>query len=289
MTLPSPQDLADVRLIVDALDGKAPEDYEANPIIARQVVGVNAEKYARWVVALAERVQHLEEVQYPMPMVQEEEKVIYKGDWIWARWMDINTGGNVSGSQMKFAARERIVSGVVKHVRGDHPTNPTSIRLFVEPDGGGPEVIVDPKYVRDVRPKNNPLNQCEHTNMQSTDGVHWSCPDCPLSFDDWGEGGVHGGEEQEEQERLEELKSWPAGRLRPSEEHPGVTLFTVRLYDMMDGWIDVLPKVSEDEAMAYWLKHTNYGKEKTMFADGDYYRIFPADTNMVVTPEFLGR
>lgn len=213
---------------------------------------------------------------------------IYKGDWVWARWMDVTNGG-LSGSQVKFAATERIVTGIVKHIRGDHPTNPTSIRLFVEPDTGGPEVEVDPKYVRDIRPKNSPLNQCEHTNMQSTDGVHWSCPDCPLSFDDWGEGGVHGGEEEEEQERLEELKSWPAGRLRPAEEYPGETLFTVRLYDMMDGWIDALPKVSEDEAMTYWLEKTNYGKEKTQFADGDYYRIFPADTHMVVTPEFLGR
>lgn len=37
-----------------------------------------------------------------------------------------------------------------------------------------------------------PLNQCEHPRMaECHPGCgHWSCPDCGLSWDDWGEGGV---------------------------------------------------------------------------------------------------
>lgn len=215
--------------------------------------------------------------------------LVAKGDWIRAEWFKVGGSEGLSGSRLKVKAHRYEVRGVVKHIRGDHPIRPTSIRLFVEPDGGGDLVLVNPANVKELRPQHSPLNQCEHPNMHSEDGVHWNCPDCPMSFDDWGEGGVHGGEEQEEQEQLEELKSWPAGKLLPSEEHPGATQFTVRLYDMFDGWIDVCPHVSEEEAITYWLEKTDYGKQKTQFADGDYYRIFPADTQMVVTPEFLER
>lgn len=217
------------------------------------------------------------------------ESQILKGDWIRAEWFQTLGSEGTTGSQMKVKAQQFRVQGVVKHIRGDHPTHPTSIRLYVEPDGGGEEVEVNPSSVVEVRPKNSPLNQCEHPNMESEDQVHWYCPDCQLSFDDWGEGGVHGDEEQEDLESLEELKNWPAGKLRPSEEFPGVTKFTVRLYDMFDGWIDILSGVSEEEAMTRWLEETNYGKENIQYSDGDYYRIFSADTKMVVTPEFLGR
>ena len=72
--------------------------------------------------------------------------VVTKGDWVRARWMQPYRA-SVAGAQPKFCARQHNVSGIVRHVRGDHPTNPTSVRLWVEPEGGGEEVLVDPDHV----------------------------------------------------------------------------------------------------------------------------------------------
>lgn len=66
-------------------------------------------------------------------------------------------------------------------------------------------------------------------------------------------------------------------------------LFIVRLYDMFDGWIDVSRPLPKAEADKVWNEKTGNGKKNTSYGDGDYYRIFPADTRMLVTPEFLGR
>ena len=66
-------------------------------------------------------------------------------------------------------------------------------------------------------------------------------------------------------------------------------LFIVRLFDMFDGWIDITGPVSELEAKAIWNENTSNGTRNTKFADGDYYEIFPSDTKMLMTPEFLGR
>ena len=74
-----------------------------------------------------------------------------------------------------------------------------------------------------------------------------------------------------------------------SERYPGCTSFTVRLWDMMDGWIDVAPNLSAQEAMERWSKETRGGTRNTEYSDGDYWDIFPANTRMVYTPEFLGR
>lgn len=63
----------------------------------------------------------------------------------------------------------------------------------------------------------------------------------------------------------------------------------VRLFDMFDGWIDITGPLSKEEADKVWNEYTKNGTEKTKYGDGDYYRIFPADTQMLVTPEFLGR
>lgn len=72
---------------------------------------------------------------------------IQKGDWVSAQWLEPYEAG-LSGSGLKFAAQNKSVSGIVRHIRGDHPTHPTSIRLFVEPDGGGDEVLVAPSWVK---------------------------------------------------------------------------------------------------------------------------------------------
>jgi hypothetical protein len=66
-------------------------------------------------------------------------------------------------------------------------------------------------------------------------------------------------------------------------------LFIVRLFDMFDGWIDITGPMSKDEADAVWRDKTGGGTHHTQFSDGDYYRVFPADTRMLVTPEYLGR
>ena len=60
-------------------------------------------------------------------------------------------------------------------------------------------------------------------------------------------------------------------------------LFTVRLFDGMDGcWCD-LPEatgVTADEALKVWSDRTDGGSEKTSYNDIDYFCIFPADTKM---------
>lgn len=66
-------------------------------------------------------------------------------------------------------------------------------------------------------------------------------------------------------------------------------LFILRLYDMLDGWIDIGGPVTKREAQRAWNKITLNGTKNTKYADGDYYAIFPADTQMLHTPEFRGR
>ena len=66
-------------------------------------------------------------------------------------------------------------------------------------------------------------------------------------------------------------------------------LFVVRLFDMFDGWIDITEPIAKDHAEAVWREKTGGGTHHTQFADGDYYKVFPADTRMLVTPEYLGR
>lgn len=66
-------------------------------------------------------------------------------------------------------------------------------------------------------------------------------------------------------------------------------LYIVRLYDMFDGWIDVSSALTKEEAEKVLAKCTDNGTRNTKYSDGDYYSIFPADTRMIFTPEFLGR
>lgn len=70
-------------------------------------------------------------------------------------------------------------------------------------------------------------------------------------------------------------------------KHP--QLFIVRLYDMFDGWIDISKPVPQIEAQAIWDEKTGNGTHHTKYADGDYYKVFPSDTRMLFTPEYLGR
>ncbi len=48
---------------------------------------------------------------------------------------------SLAGVQMKLAAREVELTGRIAHVRGDHPTAPTSIGVWIEPDDATAETI----------------------------------------------------------------------------------------------------------------------------------------------------
>ena len=60
---------------------------------------------------------------------------VTKGMRIRARWFADARPVALPGVMFKLQATERDVVGVVKHVRGDHPTNPTITRFYVTPDG----------------------------------------------------------------------------------------------------------------------------------------------------------
>jgi hypothetical protein len=66
-------------------------------------------------------------------------------------------------------------------------------------------------------------------------------------------------------------------------------LFVVRLFDMFDGWIDISGALPKEEADRLLNEKTENGTKSVRYDDGDYYRIFPANTRMLVTPEYLGR
>lgn len=65
--------------------------------------------------------------------------------------------------------------------------------------------------------------------------------------------------------------------------------FIVRLWDMFDGWIDVKGPCSKEEAEEFWNEKTDNGTHNTQYNDGDYWKIFPADTQMYFTPDRTGR
>lgn len=63
--------------------------------------------------------------------------------------------------------------------------------------------------------------------------------------------------------------------------------FTVRLWDRNDGWIDLHDAiaVSKEEADKIWNRETKNGTRNTCYSDGDYYKIFEANTKMIYTPD----
>jgi hypothetical protein len=62
---------------------------------------------------------------------------VTKGARVRARWFHAAPLGTYSlaGAQLKTTGRWIEVEGVVRHVRGDHPTAPMEVWLFVEADG----------------------------------------------------------------------------------------------------------------------------------------------------------
>lgn len=88
-------------------------------------------------------------------------KFVGKGCRIRAEWFGDTKAVPLTGVQLKFQATRFEVVGVVKHVRGDRPVNPTSVRFYVDPDHewtgrtvtpegctcGHPHVEVNPKHI----------------------------------------------------------------------------------------------------------------------------------------------
>jgi hypothetical protein len=58
---------------------------------------------------------------------------------------------------------------------------------------------------------------------------------------------------------------------------------------MFDGWMDISGPMPHQDAIALWNEKTENGTRNTKYDDGDYYQIYPSDTRMIVTPEYLGR
>jgi hypothetical protein len=49
--------------------------------------------------------------------------------------------------QMKAGVTEKVIKGVVTHIRGDHPTAPTKVEVHIKPEGGGDEIRVRPEHI----------------------------------------------------------------------------------------------------------------------------------------------
>lgn len=76
---------------------------------------------------------------------------IRKGSRVRAQWFAVQDPPvSLTGMQMKVGVTERSVIGVITHVRGDHPVTPTVVDIHVQPDDGGPEVILKPEWIKEV-------------------------------------------------------------------------------------------------------------------------------------------
>ena len=62
--------------------------------------------------------------------------MIVKGSRIRAKWFKAKDMGtwSLSGFQMKLVGDFVAVSGVVRHLRGDHPTDPKEVRVYIDLD-----------------------------------------------------------------------------------------------------------------------------------------------------------
>lgn len=69
-----------------------------------------------------------------------DDRYARKDSRIRARWLASTPLGSWSlpGCQPKTLVEEVVITGTVRHMRGDHPTAPTTVRLYVEPDGDVP-------------------------------------------------------------------------------------------------------------------------------------------------------
>ena len=68
---------------------------------------------------------------------------IEKGDRIGARWFMMGRPVLASSKRewLGYGATAIEIIGIVRHLRGDHPEEPTEIVAYVEPDGPIPDVV----------------------------------------------------------------------------------------------------------------------------------------------------
>ncbi len=92
-----------------------------------------------------------------------DHSVLRKGSRVRANWLDARLTA-LTGVQMKLGARGVEIVGVIRHMRGDHPTNPTEIRYYIDPEGdydgpktnligctcGHPHVEIKPEWVSEI-------------------------------------------------------------------------------------------------------------------------------------------
>lgn len=63
--------------------------------------------------------------------------------------------------------------------------------------------------------------------------------------------------------------------------------YVVRLYDGFDKqWMDISSEVDKTEAERIWNEKTKNGTRNISFDDIDYYKIFPASTEMLYSNGF---
>lgn len=69
--------------------------------------------------------------------------ILSRGTHVTAELFEARPLGSASlaGMQMKTTATMRRVSGVVTHIRGDHPEHPTSVGVWIMTDDGREEIV----------------------------------------------------------------------------------------------------------------------------------------------------
>lgn len=60
---------------------------------------------------------------------------VTKGTRIRAQWLDAHLA-SLAGVQMKTGAKMVVVTGTVRHVRSDHPTQPVNTTFFLDVEDG---------------------------------------------------------------------------------------------------------------------------------------------------------
>ncbi len=70
-------------------------------------------------------------------VISTEVSMIVKGSRVRAEWFQAHAV-SLSGMQMKFGARQHVVTGVVRHLRGDDPVAPKEVRIYIDPEGDAP-------------------------------------------------------------------------------------------------------------------------------------------------------
>jgi len=88
---------------------------------------------------------------------------LVKGSRIRARWFQAELV-SLAGAQMKLGAQGMEVVGIIKHFRGDHPTDPKEVRIYIDPEGdykgekvdvygctcGRQHVMLKPEWVSEI-------------------------------------------------------------------------------------------------------------------------------------------